>query len=251
MKKLLPVLFFSFIFSFWFAEKTQAQCTPDVGCVEDTVGNGKMCPDSLPDGYIGVAYDEVITVIPPDHATISGNDVTIDHLTLNSVIGLPPGLQYTPNDVDMYAPNHYCVLLDGTPTDTGFYQLEIHVEVFIDGGILGIIDAGEQVDDSSLSITIRDATVSIVENNQDFVVLGAQPNPFYGKTSIKYYSPDKEKVSLIVYDLLGNKIYDETMISRKGINKFNFSAHNLSKGIYCYSITAHNKTFTKRMIKTN
>ena len=81
--------------------------------------------------------------------------------------------------------------------------------------------------------------------------MGAQPNPFYGQTSIKYYSPDKEEVSLIVYDLLGNKIYNETTNSRKGINKFNFTGIKLAKGIYCYSITVHNKTFTKRMIKTN
>ena len=251
MKKLLPVLFFSFIFSFWFAEKTQAQCSPDMNCVEDTVGNGKMCPDSLSDGYIGISYNEVITVIPPDHATISGNDVTIDHLTLNSVGNMPPGLQYTPDDADMYPPNYYCILIDGTPTDTGFYQLEIHVQAYVDIQYVGIIDAGEFVDDSSLSITIRNTNVAVVENNQNFIILGAQPNPFYGQTYIKYYSPYKEEVSLIVYDLLGNKIYDETMISRKGINKFNFTGIKLAKGIYCYSITAHNKTYTKRMIKTN
>jgi len=170
-------------------------------------------------------------------------------------VGFPPPQaswdNFTPDDADMYPPNYYCILVDGTPTDTGFYQLEIHVEVFIDGGILGIIDAGEQVDDTSLSITVKDATVSIVENTQTFAILGAQPNPFYGQTYIKYYSPYKEEVSLIVYDLLGNKIYDETMISRKGINKFNFTGIKLAKGIYCYSITAHNKTYTKRMIKTN
>ncbi len=250
MKKLLPFLLFSFVFSFWFSGETQAQCTPDMSCT-DTLNPGEICPDSLPDGYVGVPYDEVVTVIPPATSVIGGQTVTIDHLTLNSVLNIPPGLQYTPSDVDMYPPNYYCILINGTPTDTGTYPLEIHVEAFIDGGILGIVDAGDQVDDTSLSITIRNATAAIVENNQNFIILGAQPNPFYGQTDIKYYSPDKEEVGLVVYDLLGNKIYSEKMIPRKGINKFNFTGNKLAKGIYCYSITAHNRTYTKRMIKTN
>jgi len=250
MKKLLPVLFFSVLFSFFFAEKTQAQCTPDASC-QDVNDPGEICPDSLSDGYVGVPYNEVVTIIPPSSAEVNGTQVTIDHLTLNSVLGMPPGLQYTPNNPDMYPPNYYCVLIDGTPTDTGVYPLEIHVQVYIDGGILGVIDAGEQVDDTSLSITIRNATVSIVENNQDFVVMGAQPNPFYGQTHIKYYSPDNSEVSLIIYDLLGNKIYDEAMVPRKGINQFVFNARNLSKGIYCYTVSRNGKHYTKRIIKTN
>ena len=251
MKKLLPILFFGFVFSFWFAEKTQAQCTPDMNCTEDTAGQGKICPDSLPDGYVGVAYDQTMTIIGPAQGDYQGNNVTIDHLHLNAVNGLPQGLAYTPDAEDYYPGDYHCILIDGTPTDTGYYPLEIHVEVFVDGGILGVIDAGEQVDDTSYAITIKNATASIVETNQSFVIMGAQPNPFYGQTNIKYYSPDKEKVSLIVYDLLGNKIYSEQMISHKGINKFKFTGDKLSKGIYCYSVSAHNKTYTKRMIKTN
>ena len=252
MKNLLPVLFFSFVFSFWFAEKTQAQCTPDMSCTEDTAGQGQICPDTLADGYVGVAYDQTVTVIPPSTATVSGQQVTIDHIDLTAVNNMPPGLQYTPNDSNMYAPNYYCILMTGTPTDTGTYPLEVHVVPYIDGGqLIGIIAGPEQVDDTSLSITIKNATATIVENNQNFVIMGAQPNPFYGQTNIKYYSPDEEKVSLIVYDLLGNKIYSEQTMSHKGINKFKFTGDKLSKGIYCYSVSAHNQTYTKRMIKTN
>jgi len=254
MKKLLPILFFSFVFSFWFAEKTQAQCTPDMSCTEDIAGHGKVCPDSLPDGYVGIAYNQTMTVIGPAEGEFQGNTVTIDHIHLNGVSGLPTGLTYTPGSggTDYYPGQYYCILIDGTPTDTGYYPLEIRVEVFIDGGqYIGIIDAGEQVDDTSYSITVRNATATIVENNQTFVLMGAGPNPFHGQTNIKYYSPNEERVGLIVYDLLGNKIYSEQMMSRKGINKFRFTGDKLSKGIYCYSVSAHNKTYTKRMIKTN
>lgn len=248
MKKLLLPFVLGTFLIFWLTKTTQAQCTPDMSCT-DTLNSGEICPEILPDGYVGIPYDEVVTVIPPDEAVISGQTVTIDHITLNSVNNLPPGIQYTPSATDMYAPTYYCILINGTPTDTGTYPLEVRVEAYIDGGILGIIDAGEQVDDTSLSMTIRNATISLVENNQSFYIMGAQPNPFVGQTNIKYYSPDNNEVGIVVYDLLGNKIYKETMIPRKGINKFNFNGNKLSKGIYCYSISANNKTFTKKMIK--
>ncbi|GIK22813.1 MAG: hypothetical protein BroJett005_22270 [Ignavibacteriota bacterium] len=103
----------------------------------------------------------------------------------------------------------------------------------IDGDTIGII--------TSLNEPIN--PLSSFELFQNF------PNPFNPATTIKYSITEPQKVKLIVYSLLGEKIkvlVDEHKST--GMHSVIFDAGNLSSGIYIYTLIAGNKTSSKKLI---
>jgi len=74
------------------------------------------------------------------------------------------------------------------------------------------------------------------------------PNPFNPSTKISYTLPIDTKVSIKVYDILGNLV--ETLIDEQkeaGYYEANFNVQGLSSGIYFYTISADNFNQTKKM----
>jgi pectate lyase len=75
------------------------------------------------------------------------------------------------------------------------------------------------------------------------------PNPFNPATVINYQIPNKEKVSLIVYDVLGNQVkvlVDE--IKDAGSYQVNFDAGILATGVYMYRLKSGNLFISKKML---
>ena len=75
------------------------------------------------------------------------------------------------------------------------------------------------------------------------------PNPFNPSTMIKFSIPKANRVTLVVYNLLGQKI--ATLIDKDmtaGDHQADFNAANLSSGIYFYSLTSGTYNVTKKMI---
>ena len=75
------------------------------------------------------------------------------------------------------------------------------------------------------------------------------PNPFNPATMIKFSIPEASNVSLKIYDVLGNEV--SNIVNGQldaGQYEYNFSAENLSSGIYFYTLQAGDFTSTKKMI---
>ena len=75
------------------------------------------------------------------------------------------------------------------------------------------------------------------------------PNPFNPSTTIRFEIPRTSQVSLRVYNVLGQEI--ETLVDEEkpaGIFDMQFSASNLSSGIYMYRLWAGDYVSTKRML---
>jgi photosystem II stability/assembly factor-like uncharacterized protein len=75
------------------------------------------------------------------------------------------------------------------------------------------------------------------------------PNPFNNSTIISYQISADNYVTLIVYDVLGNQV--TTLISenkKAGYYTINFSASDLSSGIYFYKLTAGEFNSTKKFL---
>ena len=75
------------------------------------------------------------------------------------------------------------------------------------------------------------------------------PNPFNPTTKIVFTIPKAGKVSLKIYDVLGEKI--RTLINRKmsdGEHKIKFNALDLPSGIYIYTLRSGNFTASKKMV---
>jgi hypothetical protein len=75
------------------------------------------------------------------------------------------------------------------------------------------------------------------------------PNPFNPSTTISYQLPEKNHVSLNVYDILGNLV--STLVDREmeaGYYNVNWNASQLASGIYIYRIISGSFVSTKKMI---
>ncbi len=82
----------------------------------------------------------------------------------------------------------------------------------------------------------------------NFILYQNYPNPFNPSTLISYYVPQKSKVSLIVYDMLG-KVITELVNEEKapGLYSVNFESNNISSGVYFYTLQSGDFTKTNKM----
>ncbi len=248
MRKLKYLLFFP-ILSFLFIVNSYGQCEPDtIGCI-DTDNPGQICPDTLPEGQVGVYYEETITLLPPPEAVLSGGiTVTIVKIIIDSIGNLPPGIEYTANAVEFYPDTAYCILLNGTPESPGTYDLYIRVIPFVwfmDNVIIG----PAQVNDTSLFITINGPDALPEVNNSSFSIIESFPNPFSGKSVIGSYHAKPETVELRIYNLLGKIAYSERMYATTGNNFFVFNGENIPAGTYIYTISNGKEILTRKFIK--
>jgi hypothetical protein len=65
------------------------------------------------------------------------------------------------------------------------------------------------------------------------------PNPFNPVTTIRYQLPEDAKVSLIIYNVLGQEVTrlaDE--VQSAGYKQVNFNVNNVSSGVYFYRLVA-------------
>jgi hypothetical protein len=92
-----------------------------------------------------------------------------------------------------------------------------------------------------------------VENNNnspnDFSLMQNYPNPFNPATRIKYNLPVKCMVKLAVYNILGQTVatvVDE--VQEAGYKSFEWSANNVSSGVYFYKLTAGDYVELKKML---
>jgi hypothetical protein len=75
------------------------------------------------------------------------------------------------------------------------------------------------------------------------------PNPFNPATTINYQLPEKNHVSLKVYDILGNLV--STLVDQQmdaGYHSISWDASQLASGIYIYRIISGSFVSTKKMI---
>jgi hypothetical protein len=75
------------------------------------------------------------------------------------------------------------------------------------------------------------------------------PNPFNPATIIQYWLPERSKVSLAIYDMLGDKI--STLVDKveePGMKKATFNGEKCSNGIYYYRLTIGDHRETKKMV---
>ncbi len=251
MNKLYTLLIFaSVVLSA--ANYSFSQCTPNPSC-NDTLNPGEICPENLPEGTVGIPYNETVTVIPPATANLPPyGTINIVKIKISNVTGMPHGLTYVTNPAngEFVVTNpltRYCVLLSGTPDSAGVYPLSITVIPYIN--VLGqVVNAPAQVDDTSLSITINTAG-AIYMNSNKVMYLDPKPNPFQSTTMLGFNAPKTSVFELTLYDILGNKLYSEKKQAVKGENYFEFDGSKLPKGVYFYSIQNGYDKITHKLIK--
>jgi Secretion system C-terminal sorting domain len=92
-------------------------------------------------------------------------------------------------------------------------------------------------------------TVSVASGPLEFTLLQNYPNPFNPWTIIGFTLPGEERVSLKVFNILGQQVADLTEQDYSaGQHNIKFDGTNFSSGIYYYTIKAGAFTQTKKMI---
>ena len=89
----------------------------------------------------------------------------------------------------------------------------------------------------------------ILEIPESFSLSQNYPNPFNPTTKINYSIPQRSKVILKVYDVLGTEV--ATLVNEEksaGDREINYNALQLSSGIYFYKLQAGSLIETKKMI---
>ena len=115
----------------------------------------------------------------------------------------------------------------------------------------GAQTTGCVVSQAAASITMLRETPEITP--VDFLLEQNQPNPFTGKSLIRYSLPqagsNTYQVSLKLYDVLGREVrtlVDE--VQGAGIRSVNFDAGTLSGGVYYYRLTAGGFVAVRKMV---
>lgn len=86
------------------------------------------------------------------------------------------------------------------------------------------------------------------DNPSDFYLFQNYPNPFNPSTKIKYFVPRLSKVTIKVFDVLGNEI--ATLVNEEkpvGNYETNFNSAGLPSGVYLLKMTAGNFSSTIKM----
>ena len=237
------------VFIFGMSYAGFSQCLPDTANCKDVGDPGEICPDSLSLGMQGVPYGEVITIISPDEVTIGEGSTPLVKIRLDTVLNLPPGIIYESEHNEFFPDSVYCISLSGTPTDTGTFYLGITVTPYI---LLfeSIFKLDPVIDDTSVFIRIEPPSLSELVENSEFNILTAHPNPFQISTRIGYTLSTPVEMKLLVYNMLGRKVYHEKMMGSFGENYFDFTGENFPSGIYLYSVIWGNQAFNGKLVKS-
>jgi len=90
---------------------------------------------------------------------------------------------------------------------------------------------------------------------QKFVLGQNYPNPFNPVTTIRYQIPKRDRVSLTIYNMMGQQVItlmDEDQDPGYYVAEWDGrdeSGHEASTGIYIYQLRTNHQTLTRRMIK--
>ncbi len=104
----------------------------------------------------------------------------------------------------------------------------------------------KQIDNDGKFEYSKEVEVELVPN--EFILYQNYPNPFNPATNVKFALPKTAKVTLLVYNLLGEKV--ATLLNEDkeaGFYDVEFNASSLSTGMYIYRITAGDFVQTKKM----
>lgn len=256
MKKIY--ILFAFILSFQLSTmQAQApQCQFDYAWL--ALGKNGVFPDSATNfmsGVVGQPYVQNVTVkVPYDTTDATLGTVHFNHIDLQTNIsnpanyGLPPGLSLagTPANLKFPGNDTSCMVIYGTPTTAGTYYLSFTLKTWITEVTLFPVNTQTltyyKIDILPASTGINSAAETKFEVGQNI------PNPFSGKTTIRYSVPAQGKAKFSLYNTLGKLVMEKKADAVKGENNFELNSSELAEGIYMYSVEFNNKTITKRMI---
>lgn len=248
MKRIIPYILI-FCVPLLTSVHGSAQCEPDTSCTDNN-NAGAYCPGNLPAAVVGEPYEAVLTVIPPSEFELEGVRLTVDYIEIDSVVNFPPGITYSANAERFYGGTAYCVLISGTPTQTGEFSLKLYATPYIKYPLLGTLKGPQAIDNTSVVLTVNNVTGIDLPDTKQFEVFQNVPNPFSRSTRIGFYSPVSDNVDLKIYNILGELVHEESRMVTSGEHFFRFDGSELLAGAYLYLVKSSSSRVTRKLVKT-
>jgi hypothetical protein len=117
-----------------------------------------------------------------------------------------------------------------------------------------VFNCGQSNDNIFLdNISFREVTTSEIQNRihgpKRYALYNNYPNPFNPSTQISFTIPRNERVSIILYDMLGRKVQTLLDAQKKpGQYRVTFDGSNLPSGIYIYKLETPSFSKTGKMV---
>ena len=254
----------------------QAPTTCSVDPAFLAMNKAGIWPDSATNflqGTVGVAYGQNITVRVPKDTVQSAITFCFNRIELSTPasytnFNLPPGLSFlsgptvtTSTGVFKFPGNATsCSVISGTPTTAGTYTVQFKVQPYLSLSA-GICPTPPNYTSGSSAVSpattlayyiikINPAVGIKEEINSKSLNVTNLPNPFSGITTIKFNVKDEAQAKICVYNLLGDKIFEDKIKTAYGDNSYELNASNWNNGMYLYTIQYKNFSETKRMVIT-
>lgn len=262
MKKIYLLFSFLFVTTISNVFAQVPTCNYDMNFL--ATGRAGIFPDSATNfisGNVGSPYLQNLTIkVPYDTVTDLGtmHFATVNlqrNITSPANYGLPPGLNIgtTASNVQTTATAYKfpgndtsCMVIYGTPTVAGTYNLSFTVKTYM-------TELGNFVAASTDVLTyytiVINSPIGLNETaNSKFELLNLFPNPSNSSATLRFNSPKSSVAKLNVYNTLGKVVITKSIDTKQGENEFNISVKDLSSGIYVCSLESEGKTLTKKLI---
>lgn len=127
-----------------------------------------------------------------------------------------------------------------------------------DGNLQALLDISNDVidseaygsDESTKDIHLNFTEIDQNEIKYDYILFQNEPNPFKGITNIRFQLPDDANCHLIIYDLMGKTISQQSSFGKKGMNEWKLIiAKEAKPGVMFYKLVNSYGEQTRRMIQ--
>jgi hypothetical protein len=210
---------------------------------------------NLNDACIDHPYNQSVTVNVP--TTFNGIPITtVSIATTGAISDLPVGLTYAcdPPNCVFAAGSLGCIVLFGTPTNANIapdtFDLGITATVNTPFGGLPVQFPGQLAPGSHYYLALKSSAclVGSYDLGNQFTLLKNAPNPFGDQTLIIAESQVADEFFFEVFDLLGQRVHQQTLRLEIGRNEFTFEAGNLANGSYFYTLSNKNGKAVRQMV---
>jgi len=97
----------------------------------------------------------------------------------------------------------------------------------------------------------RHEITNVAEQNvfmHEFDVHQNYPNPAYGNTTIPVNLRKPGELKLEIFDLTGRLVEQQVHFAKPGLNKFNIETESWQSGLYFYTVSAGDNSYSRKMI---
>ncbi len=226
-----------------------SQCTPDPLYADSLYGVWPDTATNFVSGILNELYFQQLDIAVPSNASqVPGSGLppfAIDSGSVAGINGLPLGLSLACNSQTGAACTYFggslgCAVVEGTPTESGMFELTVDLVVYVFGIANDITFEGYRIFVQDPLGVDDIVTKPVLSQNV--------PNPFVSRTTIPFSVGSPEIVEFRVMDLLGQEVFSQKIDAAYGSNEYIFEPEDLEFGIYLYSIESSAGIITRRMV---